>query len=121
MEDAVVDSHLETDPTVVSTAGRQTADTAGSWSEWGVQAATGFQDAADAVRNAHLAAAVGEHSAAWNPVAQRVASRVSSLGYQVSEAGLTVDDADVDNAHYLAVRSGAAVEQGSLFTRPVNI
>jgi hypothetical protein len=116
----VVHTHLETDPVVVAAAGRNTAGTSGAWSEWGVQASTGFTDAASAVCNSHLSLAVSEHSSTWNPVAQRVATRVSALGSNVSEAGVTVDESDVDMATLLSNQTSVAAEHGSVFNRPVN-
>lgn len=114
-------SYLTTDTGAVAGAARHTAGTAGDWTAWGTSAATGFTDAATAVRNAHLAAAIAEHSERWNPVAQRVAGQVVSLGYHTSEAAVTVDDADVTSAHLLGTQTGTASGYGDSLLRPINV
>lgn len=95
-------SFIETEPVAVTTAGGNVASMAGDWSEWATSAESAFGDAAEAVCNAHLGMAVSDHSATWNPVAQRVAGRVSTLGSNISTAAGMVDDADVNAAHLLA-------------------
>src|SRR5690606_10627478 len=87
--------YLTADVQAVAAAGRATADTAGDWSAWSVGGTAAFSDAAAAVGNARLAAAVAEHAERWNPVIQRVAGQIESLGFRTSQAAVTVDDADL--------------------------
>jgi hypothetical protein len=114
-------SFLEVDTDVVTVAGRQTAGTADSWQAWGGQADTALHEAATAVSEAVVTAAIQTYAADWNPKIQGVATRVDALGRNTTSAGNVVSTSDATSAVYVTTQGGVVESTGSHLTRNITV
>jgi len=112
-------SFLEVDTDVVATAGRQTAGTSDSWQVWGGQADTALREAATAVSEAVVSAAVQTYAADWNPRIQGLATRVDALGRNTTSASNVVSTSDATSVAYLNTQGGVAESVGSHLSRDI--
>ncbi|QSB16421.1 hypothetical protein JQS43_09135 [Natronosporangium hydrolyticum] len=112
--------HLEADVDVVHSAAKETDAMSGSWQQWGTHVQLCFADTSRAVRNSRLGVAVTNYTAEVNPIAQRMAGRVATLGGATADAAITVNSADQDAEAVLVAQHGAAAGQSTVLNRPVN-
>ena len=116
----MVESFLETEPEVVTTAGHDIAGTAGSWQEWAAAAAVTFADTAGAAGNRPIGTALDRYAAEWQPAIGRLAGQVQALGDRLGTAAAVVWQAELTGERLLAATTAAAHRPASALRRPVN-
>lgn len=111
--------HLEVETTVVADAGSRTAATSTEWQSLGSDVKAGLSEAASAVRDSVVGAALEDFGADWNPKVEQIAQQVDVVGSNAVSAAHTVHNADVDSTTLLNAHGHETEATGSALSRPI--